>query len=1819
MLGHGLFSVAQSLPSRPAGSVIDPSNALSSNLAGLFVMNEATGTTDKNLVDGQNASFSRTASPTWNTSDPSIVFNGGSSLHSYLNAGTDLTFDKLPISTMTVVAKVYVNSVSSAGIAEKNDGDTLDSGFVFGWDSTGALKLTVEKSSADMRVATAGGKVTSGQWMQVAFTWDGTAGNAAAAHLFINGVEQSKASSSDGSGNLGYSNATNQPLRIGNASFDFAGSLNGKIAYLAVYKWRILSTSEMNQLDSQLPITTDLVSPIVENGDAINVTTTPPGQNVQTNFYGWSSQQATVQISNNTIGAVTVSLLKPDETVLTSTSSSNSSFSLNTVTLPVTGPYNIVVHPTANTSGSVSVRLLIQGDPRSPASAIDSSNSLSTNMVGLFVMNEGSGTTDQDLVDSQAASFSGSSLPAWQALEPSILFNGGGSLNSYLNSGTDLTFDQLPTSKTTLVAKIFVNAVSAAGIAEKNDGNSVNSGFVFGWDSTGSLQLTVEKSSVNMKVTTAASTITTGQWIQVAFTWDGTIGNASAAHLFINGVEQSKTSSADGSGTLGYSSATNQPFRIGNASFDSARGSFNGKMAYLAVYRGRILSTTEMNQLDTQLPIQTVNASINTLTPSTGAVGSSIVIAGANFGSTQGNGTVTFNGAAATVTNWSGTSITATVPGGATTGNVVVTAGGISSNGVTFVVTPAPSVTSLTPNSGGPGASVVIAGANFGSSQGNGSVAFNGIPAAVANWGAAQVTTTVPVGATTGNVVVTAAGGVQSNGVAFTVLGPVITSVAPNAGAVGSSIVIAGSNFGPSQGSTSVTFNGTAATSISSWSSTSITAIVPAGATTGNLLVTVGGSASNAVTFTITGIPSITSVTPNAGAVGSSVVIAGSSFGSSQGNGSVTFNGTTATVISWNTNQITTTVPAAATTGNLIVTAAGGVQSNSVNFSVLPFIQNLNPNTGAAGTAVTISGSTFGSSAGTVTFNGVSATVSSWSNNSIVAVAPNGLANGNVVVTTAAGLASNGVFFALAGQVFSGPVTYSYDELGRLVGAVAASGDAVQYSYDPVGNITGITRFTAGQEALFSFTPRSGPVGTQVTISGANFSANGAQDSVSFNGTAAAINSASANSLLAAVPLGATTGPITVTSPNGSAASAESFTVTTSSSAPTITSFTPQIVAPGTAVTISGTNFDSNPANDRLLVNITSATTTTPASSTSLTMTTPSRAGSGHIYLTDGAGSTVSTGDLYIPPSIFTVSQVAATGRTTFGNSITASIPSNDVAMFLLDGVSGHRLSISVTSSNIGNCRLRLWAPDNSSLSPSDINCSGAGFIQPQTLPMTGTYALTVFAVNSTGSITLIPYDVPPDVSGTITVNGGETAVGTSTPGQQARLTFTGSANELITAVMDSSTYTNYFNVQGIFQIIAPDGTVVRSFNAPLSGVSWVDDVNYCTNNFTTYPCPSGPYVLLPSTGTYTLYLSPAGWSVGQLRIGLFGFASDVTTATTAGTATSPAIPVSMATAGQNARITFPVDMTQQQRVSFAFNGLSMSSVTGEFTPSVNFMVLDSTGVPIGGSNNSGQVFSYGSSTSSAYAEYSNNLTFQNSGTYTLWIDPVQDTTASLNVNVYDATDKSVTVAADGTSHSLTTTAPGQNFSFNFSGTQGQRVSAVISNLSGLTSPGLNINLLEQWNSQGSGSQDGSNYFIDTVTLGANDTYRIYIDPAGTDVGSATVTIYTVPADFSSTIDTVGDAVTVTTTTPGQNAQLTFTAPNPNMGLSLQMTNGTYPAGKCSATMSAPGGGGFNIGDCSGTTQTWNFTNIGPAGTYTININPLLSATGSATFSVTLH
>ena len=85
------------------------------------------------------------------------------------------------------------------------------------------------------------------------------------------------------------------------------------------------------------------------------------------------------------------------------------------------------------------------------------------------------------------------------------------------------------------------------------------------------------------------------------------------------------------------------------------------------------------------------------------------------------------------------------------------------------------------------------------------------------------------------------------------------------------------------------------------------------------------------------------------------------------------------------------------------------------------------------------------------------------------------------------------------------------------------------------------TTVTVGDfPTITAFTPTSGPVGTKVKITGSNLEG---AISVKFNGKAATIKKDSANKLKVVVPAGATTGPITITTPVGSVTSTGNFTV----------------------------------------------------------------------------------------------------------------------------------------------------------------------------------------------------------------------------------------------------------------------------------------------------------------------------------------------------------------------------------------------------------------------------------------------------------------------------------------------------------------------------------------------------------------------------------------------------------------------------------------------------------------------------------------------------
>jgi hypothetical protein len=196
------------------------------------------------------------------------------------------------------------------------------------------------------------------------------------------------------------------------------------------------------------------------------------------------------------------------------------------------------------------------------------------------------------------------------------------------------------------------------------------SGTDFGTFATAQTQLAISNASHpmaaglsgNVTVVTTASTFTWGK------------PNANAVKI------ATLTTDATKSVIFGYDAGAAMPGleaparRVALFMMDTTAGSFSANGG--ALFDAAVKWAVETNTAPT----------VTSLTPASGVAGTSVTVRGVNFGATQGASTLTFNGLAASPTSWSDGAVVALVPQFATTGPVVVTMGGVASNGVIFAV-----------------------------------------------------------------------------------------------------------------------------------------------------------------------------------------------------------------------------------------------------------------------------------------------------------------------------------------------------------------------------------------------------------------------------------------------------------------------------------------------------------------------------------------------------------------------------------------------------------------------------------------------------------------------------------------------------------------------------------------------------------------------------------------------------------------------------------------------------------------------------------------------------------------------------------------------------------------------------------------------------------------------------------------------------------------------------------------------------------------------------------------------------------------------------
>jgi len=289
---------------------------------------------------------------------------------------------------------------------------------------------------------------------------------------------------------------------------------------------------------------------------------------------------------------------------------------------------------------------------------------------------------------------------------------------------------------------------------------------------------------------------------------------------------------------------------------------------------------------------------ITALSPSSGAVGAQLLITGANLATVTN---VSFNGAVASFSVNSPTQVSATVPPGATTGPVRLSApGGTANSAANFsVITVAnndnlANALLLTGNSGRATCSSISATKEVGEpahagNTGGKSVWFSWTAQSSGLWtfdtlgSSFDTLLAVYTGSTIATLTAIAsnddANGLQTSQVAFNASAgttyriavdgyagsggdvvinwtlnasaPIITGFTPSSGGIGTQVIITGQNLGSAIGTS---FNGVATTAFTINSVTQVTASVPAGASTGLISITTSnGVAQSATAFTVTG------------------------------------------------------------------------------------------------------------------------------------------------------------------------------------------------------------------------------------------------------------------------------------------------------------------------------------------------------------------------------------------------------------------------------------------------------------------------------------------------------------------------------------------------------------------------------------------------------------------------------------------------------------------------------------------------------------------------------------------------------------------------------------------------------------------------------------------------------------------------------------------------------------------------------------------------------------------------------------------------------
>ena len=262
----------------------------------------------------------------------------------------------------------------------------------------------------------------------------------------------------------------------------------------------------------------------------------------------------------------------------------------------------------------------------------------------------------------------------------------------------------------------------------------------------------------------------------------------------------------------------------------------------------------------------------------------------------------------------------------------------------------------------------------------------------------------------------------------------------------------------------------------------------------------------------------------------------------------------------------------------------------------------------------------------------------------------------------------------------------------------------------------------------------------------------------------------------------------------------------------------------------------------------------------------------------------------------------ATTSPGSSGPSVTTNVPGQNARVTFAGGA-GQRVSVKVSGMTLSAAYVSVLNPGGSTLAPPIYVGTSGGFVDTRILPSTGTYTVVVDPqAMATGSATVTVYDVPPDPAATGSPGGPSVSVTTTVPGQNAKVTFTGTAGRRLSVRLTSVTMSS-----ARVSIVSPDGSTLGA---------------------TAYVGTAGGFLdaqALPASGTYSILVDPQGTATGSMTLTLYDVPADAGATALIG---GPAVTVATTVPGQNAAVSFGGSGGQTVTVSVSAVTVALTTVS---------------------------------------------------------------------------------------------------------------------------------------------------------------------------------------------------------------------------------------------------------------------------------------------------